>query len=593
MRVMRTKLPHDLDGTTVGSDVTRTRKVRSARMALSPIFQLAEDHVGRAAALDPCSATARGIPGYDHLLTDHSPDGEAARADHVRAGLAALRSLEPTGPDDRRARDFIADTFDTELTAYDTGEWLYALRVLASPVSELRAVFDLMPRTGEQAWSNIAARLHALPAALDGVRSTFEHGRTTGRVAAVRQALATARQCATWAETRWFDTLVDQARSAGPLPSTLIDEVASGADAAVEAYGAFARYLRDDYAPHATDVDACGPARYAVNSRAMLGAELDPREMYDWAWSDFHELRREQRATCARILPGAGFAEVIHLLDTDPARCLHSADEYQAWLQAITDEAIARSLQHFDIPEVMRTCEARIPPAGSAAAPYYTPPSEDFARPARTWYPTLGRSAFPMWGDVTTCYHESVPGHHLQLGYTLLQADSLSRIQRNSFVSGHGEGWALYAERLCDEFGWFDNPDHRLGFLGGQLLRSVRVIVDIGLHLGYRIPEGTTLDDGTPFHGGEVWTPELAYEFAVNETGQGETFLASEIDRYLGWPGQAISYKIGEREWLAARRDTEARLGGSFDLRSFHTFALALGPLGLAQLRTELASFTG
>jgi uncharacterized protein (DUF885 family) len=198
-----------------------------------------------------------------------------------------------------------------------------------------------------------------------------------------------------------------------------------------------------------------------------------------------------------------------------------------------------------------------------------------------------------MWGDVTTCYHESVPGHHLQLGYAKLQADSLSRLQRNLFISGHGEGWALYAERLCDEFGWFDDPGHRLGFLSGQMLRSVRVIIDIGMHLGFEIPSGTTLTDGTPFHGGAVWTPALAYEFAVSETGQGETFLASEIDRYLGWPAQAISYKIGEREWLAARDDARTRLGPRFDLRSFHTAALALGPVGLAQLRREVARFDG
>ena len=149
--------------------------------------------------------------------------------------------------------------------------------------------------------------------------------------------------------------------------------------------------------------------------------------------------------------------------------------------------------------------------------------------------------------------------------------------------------------------GWFDDPDaeplfgpdYRLGFLSAQMLRSVRVIVDIGMHLGYRIPTGTTLTDGTAFHGGEVWTPDLAYEFAVSETGQGETFLASEIDRYLGWPAQAISYKIGEREWLAARAETEQRLGSAFDLRAFHTFALGLGPLGLHQLRSELLAFGG
>lgn len=558
-------------------------------MAASPIFALADRCVTESSALDPCTATSRGIPGFDHLLTDFSPDGHAARADHSRRTVAELAALEPTGPADELATGFIAERLSTGLAAHDMGEWMRALRVIAAPTGTIRATFDLMPRDTATDWENVAARLHAVPAALDGLRATFDHGLASGTVAARRQALAVATQCDTWARTRWFDSLTDQTRRLPHLPAALTDDVAAGAADAIDAYAAFAGYLRDTYAPHAATVDACGPERYRVASRLMLGADLDPVEMYEWAWGDFHELRAEISRTCEQIVPGAGFAEVRDLLDTDPARAVHGVDAYRDWLQQLTDEALRRSLEHFDIPEQMRRCEALIPPDGSAAAPYYTSPSEDFSRPGRTWYPALGRTSFPMWGDVTTCYHESVPGHHLQLGYAKVQAESLSRFQRNVFVSGHGEGWALYAERLCDEFGWFEVPDHRLGFLAGQILRSVRVIIDIGMHLGMRIPAGTTLCDGSDFHGGEPWTPELAFEFALSETGQGEVFLRSEIDRYLGWPAQAISYKIGEREWLAARADTRARLGSSFDLRAFHTAALALGPVGLAQLRTELA----
>jgi uncharacterized protein (DUF885 family) len=195
---------------------------------------------------------------------------------------------------------------------------------------------------------------------------------------------------------------------------------------------------------------------------------------------------------------------------------------------------------------------------------------------------------FPRWGEVSTCYHESVPGHHLQIAYAKVQAESLSRVQRSAFISSHAEGWALYAEQLSDEFGWFDNPDYRLGFLSAQILRAVRVIIDIGMHLSLRIPDGTTLNDGTAFHGGEVWTPDLAYEFSLGETGSSEAFMRSEIDRYLGWPAQAISYKIGQREWLAARDDARRREGPAFDLRTWHTKALRLGAIGLDQLRAEL-----
>jgi uncharacterized protein (DUF885 family) len=558
-------------------------------MALSPIFQLADEFVSEQSALDPCLATGRGIPGYDHLLTDYSPDGFATRSDHMRVALADLGGLTPGDDNDRLAKDFITERFETSLLGDDLGEWQRTVRAIASPSTTLRSTFDLMSRDGEEAWSNIAARLALIPAALGGLRATYDSGRASGTVAAKRQALAAADQCATWATNRWFDSLADEAAGRTDVPAALQEQISAGAIAANAAYGDFAAYLRDVYAPDAAEADGCGRERYRVGVRAMLGADLDPQEMYDWAWSDFHHLRAEIATTCARIRPGAGFAEVLELLETDPDRAEHSAAAYQGWLQALTDEALSRSKDHFEIPAEIDRCEALIPPAGSSAAAYYTGPSEDFTRPGRTWYPTLGRTMFPRWGDVTTCYHESVPGHHLQVGYAKTRAASLSRIQRSSFISGHGEGWALYAEQLSDEFGWFENPDYRLGFLSGQILRTVRVIIDIGMHLDKHIPDGTTLNDGTDFHGGEVWTPDLAFEFAVAETGRTEDFMRSEINRYLGWPAQAISYKIGQREWVAARDDARARDGQAFDMKAWHTKALALGAIGLDQLRAELA----
>ena len=556
---------------------------------MTPIFDLSDRYVSEMAALDPLQATGLGINGFDHLVTDWSPEGHEQRADLVRRTLERLAAMEPTNEDDRVAKSFITERLEVQLLNAERGEWMRAIRAIASPATSLRSSFDLMSRSGEEAWTNIASRLRAVPDALAGLRTSFEQGRATGVVASQRQTLAAADQAATWARDGWFDSLAREAVARADLPGGLVQQLHDDAAAANEAYGDFARYLRDEYLPDASVADGCGPERYALGVRSFLGADLDPAEMYEWAWSDFHFLRGEIARTCQEILPGASFAEVIHLLDNDPARAVHGADAYKAWLQDLTDEALERSHAHFHIPPEIDRCEALIPPAGSAAAAYYTGPSEDFSRPGRTWYPTLGRTMFPKWGDVTTCYHESVPGHHLQIGYAKVQAASLSRLQRNMFISGHGEGWALYAEQLCDEFGWFRDADERLGFLSGQILRTVRVIIDIGMHLGVRIPEGTTLNDGTPFHGGEVWNADLAFEFAVKETGNTETFMRSEIDRYLSWPAQAISYKIGQREWVAARDEAIARDGASFDLTAWHTRALALGAVGLGQLRAELS----
>jgi uncharacterized protein (DUF885 family) len=286
-----------------------------------------------------------------------------------------------------------------------------------------------------------------------------------------------------------------------------------------------------------------------------------------------------------RIAPGQGVQGAVDLLERDPARAIEGEDNLRAWLQDLMDRTIDELAGvHFDIPGPVRRVEAMIAPPGGAAAMYYTGPSEDFSRPGRTWYPTLGKTRFPLWGEVSIAYHEGVPGHHLQIGQMRYLADTLSRYQRMSVVSGHAEGWALYAERLMDELGYLELPDHHLGMLRAQAMRAARVVVDIGMHLELTIPE----DDG--FAPGQRWTPELGEAFMVQRSWFPADFLASEVLRYLGLPGQAISYKVGERVWLEVRDEVRRRRGPDFELKAFHARALDLGPLGLDQLARELVT---
>jgi uncharacterized protein (DUF885 family) len=181
-------------------------------------------------------------------------------------------------------------------------------------------------------------------------------------------------------------------------------------------------------------------------------------------------------------------------------------------------------------------------------------------------------------------HHEGVPGHHLQIATALYARDRLNDFRRSlGGTSGHSEGWALYAERLMRELGRLDEDGVLFGLLDSQLFRAARVVVDIGMHLELPIPAEAR------FATGHRWTPALGLEFLTTRTVSDPALCRDEIDRYLGWPGQAPAYKVGERVWLAGREAARRRSGGAFDARAFHTAALRLGGMGLDPLARQLA----
>jgi uncharacterized protein (DUF885 family) len=362
-------------------------------------------------------------------------------------------------------------------------------------------------------------------------------------------------------------------------------DLETAARAASQAYAELGTFLRDELAPHAPEHDGVGRERYALWSRYFLGAEIDLDETYAWGLEELARIEQEMAAVADQIVPGGSVADAQALLEADPARKLAGPDALQAWMQQISDRVVSELADvHFDIPQEIRNLECRIAPTRDGGI-YYTGPSEDFSRPGRMWWSVpVGVTEFSTWREVTTVFHEGVPGHHLQVAQTTYRSDVLNRWQRlMCWVSGHGEGWALYAERLMADLGYLDDHGDRLGMLDAQAFRAARVVIDIGMHLGLEIPAGTG------FHDGETWDPELGLEFLRAHNSMADEFLRFELDRYLGWPGQAPSYKVGERIWLQARDELRARQGDQFDLKAFHRRALDLGGLGLDPLRAELA----
>lgn len=547
------------------------------------VHAVCDSYVADYAQLNPLAATEFGIDGHDDQLPDLSPEGHVARADLARRALAAIRLAEPTDESERIAKLIFAERIESTIAMHEAGLPAAELNVIASPAQQVRESFDLMPTDTVQDWAVIATRLQAVPQTLAGYATSLAVSADRGVVPAVRQVRRVVEQCETTSRS-FFHKFIAPAGAISGVPDTLRSELDSGARAAANAYADFAAFLRDRLGPKATRNDAVGAQRYRLWSRQFTGADVDPQDAYAWGWEEFARIEHELTEVASRIRPGATPAEAAEFLDADPRHRMSSRAAFRDWVQELSERALTDlGGGHFDIPDALLRLDCRMAPPGGGSGAYYTGPADDFSRPGTIWWSLpADKTDIPTWREASTVYHEGVPGHHLQIGIAVATS-TLNRFQRLlCFIDGHGEGWALYAERLMREFGYLDDG-YLLGMLNKAVFRAARVIVDIGMHLELAIP--TTAG----FAEGEHWTPELAVEFLRTRTLIDDARAVGEIDRYLGWPGQAAAYKLGERLWLSLRADEHARCGSSFDLKEFHMRALRAGPAGLDAMRELLA----
>lgn len=554
--------------------------------APTAVDQMSDAYVDEVCRLSPMTAIylGRGVP---EALDDLSPDGHAAQHEAARAARERIAAEQPVSDHDALAQEVICERLGVQIDRFESGWSLADLNVIDSPLQQVRMIFDLLPRETDDDWAAVATLMSAVPDAISGYRQSLAYAAEQGRVPAVRQIDRCVRQCATYAGTLSEPGFFRQLAESAGRDNALGDALAKAGRVADRAYGALGAYLANDLQDLAPEEDAVGEERYRLASRDFLGDTVDLAESYDWGWQEFLAIERELHEVAERIAPGKGPAGAAAALDADPRYQVRGTDRLQAWMQELSDAAIVElGRDHFDIAEPLRTLGCRIAPPGGGVGAYYQGPSDDFARPGSMWFAVEeGREVFSTWRDTTTVYHEGVPGHHLQIATATYRRDTLNAFQRLlATTSGHCEGWALYAERLMRELGYLSEDGTLLGMLDGQLFRAARVIVDIGMHLRLRIPSGTG------FHEGEHWTPALGLEFLLTRTVSDPAHCRDEIDRYLGWPGQAPAYKIGEKVWLDGREAAARRHGGAFDLKRFHADALGMGGMGLGPLRRLLAT---
>ena len=292
---------------------------------------------------------------------------------------------------------------------------------------------------------------------------------------------------------------------------------------------------------------------------------------------EIHKIGQEQgkeiSARIDTILKAQGYSkgtvgERVQALRKDPAFFYPNDDAGKelaiADIQAKLDNVVALLPKFFhDLPKAKAVVK-RVPKLieeGQALA-YYEPPALDGSRPGTIWFNFADSKEWAKWATSTTLYHEGMPGHHMQ-GAIAQQTAGLPKYRANMFLSGYGEGWALYAEQLADELGVYDkDPLGRVAYLNAQLFRAGRMVVDSGLHHKH-------------------WTRDQAVDYMSNLTGNAKSGITREVDRYCVWPGQACSYKVGHTQWVRLREKAKRELGAKYDIRDFHKVGLEAGVMPL------------
>ncbi len=565
------------------TDTTQLPQPRPA----SALDERCDQYIHQYAKLNPLAALDWGIGQSEGKLPDYSPAGlaaEQALGAELLAYVREPRNREQFDPIDRITAAALEDRLGLDQELYEAGEFERTLNNIASPLQEVRDGFDLLPKDTLADWSVITDQSARVGAALSGFRESLGVAAARGEVAARRQVLIAIEQARAAADLADPSSVFSQLRAEGIAAGAPTTDLENATAEAASAYGQLADWLERELLPLAPAADGVGRERYERFSRLFVGATIDLDETYEWGLDQLAQIDAEQRRIAREIfgtdLPAK---EALNRLNADPKLTLHGREALREWMQATADQAI-KDLNgtEFDIPEPLQRIECMLAPSGNGGI-YYTGPSTDFSRPGRMWWSVpAGEDEFHVWQERTTVFHEGVPGHHLQIGLAMTGPSQPNLWRRLAcWNSGHGEGWALYAENLMVELGYQTELPDLMGVLDAQRLRATRVVLDIGVHLGKERPDG----NGN-------WDSAFAEEFLASNVAMTDGFRQFELDRYLGWPGQAPSYKVGQRLWEQLRVDYLSQHGTGLTAeagrRQFHTAALGLGSLPMDTLRDAL-----
>lgn len=542
--------------------------------------ELAEDYWESQMRTNPTWATFVAHPRYHDRLEDISDAGRKRNLRDIERFLERLERIPAEGlsPERRVSREILGFMLERDREGHNHPIHEWTVDHMDGPQSWIPTVVEAaQPMRGASDARALIERMEAIPVYfrrhIVNLREGLARGRPAARIAvekSIRQLSEQIEQPA--AETPF-------AAAAGRLPAGTREKYEPRVLAAVDrrvkpAYRDYLRFLKEDYLPRARPDDRPGighipggPEAYRYLVRRHTTLRLEPKELHRIGLEELEGIHAEMKAIARRMGHAGDLKSFFERVRSERANFFTTRQEV---LEAARGQ-VARTYER--LPEFfgrLPTTALEVRPVeeykekNEVAARYFQPP-DDLSRPGIYFINTYRPETIVRHGMASLAAHEGVPGHHLQLALSV-EARGLPAFQRHADFTAFVEGWALYAERLADEMGLYPDDLSRLGMLSDQAWRACRLVVDTGLHaMG--------------------WDRRRAIDFMLANLADSEEAVTTEVDRYIVWPGQALAYKVGQREISALREDVEARLKGRFDVKAFHDAVLRHGALPLPLMR--------
>ncbi|MFA0789476.1 DUF885 family protein [Microbulbifer echini] len=558
-----------------------------AATATEQLQDVIEDHWQYSLREDPITAGRMGVPDYNRQLPGVTSEDRTRRLKAEQELLERLQAVDPSGLNDSGQvnRELLTWVLENSIEANE----LFLERVpLNTFYSFYSAALDAnsglaMTRVGD--YEDYIARIREFGRFFDENIANMRAGIRTGFVLPkiVVQGIAPTVRAQVYKDSTkssLYKPFVEMPSSIPPAEQQRLRDAGKEAiqQVAIPAFARVADFLEGDYLKAASATIGAEQMRggrdyYRHNIRNYVTLDMDPVQIHRTGLAEVKRIRTEMEALIKQSGFEGSFAEFTHFLRTDPQFYARTPEELLKETAYISKRIDYRLPEFFNL--LPRTPYGVVPVPSEIAPNYttasYNPAAIGGTRGGAYWLNTHNLNQRPLYELPALTLHEAVPGHHLQSALSQ-ELKNVPQFRRNLYLSAFGEGWALYAERLGKEMGLYTTPYEHFGRLSYEMWRAARLVIDTGIH-------------------SQGWTRQQALDFLSSNTSLSSANVRAEVDRYISWPGQALSYKMGEIKIRQLRAQAEKELGDNFDLRAFHDALLKNGALPLSMLEEQMQGF--